>query len=170
MTDNYDTLSEIAGAVQQPPKTMVNADGTINYVDFTSDPSGITAALTRQQYQDYMSRFAPIENRLLGMMSYDNPEAVNMEVQSAIGQGGYVQSALNRNQGQQRYAFNKLGVDQTAQAKQAMDTSNNLNRSTAVVDAANRIRQKIADRNQMISVGAVPNAGRAYGLKTEGGA
>lgn len=170
MSDEYSTLTEIANSVQQPVKPLTNPDGTINYVDFTADPSGITAALTRQQYQDYMDRFAPIENRLLGMMSYDKPETVNQEVQSAIGQGGYVQSALNRNQDQQRYAFNKLGVDQTAQGKQAMDINNNLNRSTAVVDAANRIRQKIADRNQMIAVGAVPNAGRAYGLKSEGSA
>lgn len=161
----------------------------INYKSFEDDPSKVTAEITRQQWSDYQSRFVPFENQLLGMTSYNNPGIVNQEIGAAIGEGnpaqtyrtgrgaifqrpatgrGYVHKALDNAESQQKYQFQRYGMAPTAQQQTAIQSQNSLNRSKTVVDAANRIRRNISDRNMQIASGAVPNAGRSYGLRDPG--
>lgn len=139
----------------------------VDYEKFKDDPADVTGQLLRNQYTDYMNRYRGAEDSLMAMTTYQNPELVNQEIQQAIGSGGYVRKALNTAEGIQQRSAARFGAIQDADTQQAVARSNDLNRSMAVVDAANRIRQRLATRNQQIAVGTVPNAGRAYGLSSE---
>ena len=114
-----------------------------------------------KQYEDYIARYQGTENALMDMTSYNNPDLVNDEVAAST---NTVNSAMATAAANQQYAYQHLGMAQTAETQQANTARNSLNTSTAVVDAANKIRQRIADRNQQIALGSTPNAGRAYGL------
>lgn len=161
----------------------------IDYKSFEDDPAKVTAEITRKQWDDYQSRFVPFENQLMDMTSYNNPGIVNQEIRAAIGEGnpaqtyrtgrgaifqipatgrGYVHKALDNAESQQKYQFQRYGMAPTDQQQTAIQSQNSLNRSKTVVDAANRIRRNISDRNMQIASGAVPNAGRSYGLRDPG--
>lgn len=146
----------------------------INYKQFEEDPATVTAAITRKQWEDYQSRFVPFENRLMGMTSYNNPAIVQQEIRAAIGGAdserptGYVQGALDNAAGQQQRTFQRFGMAPSERQQAAIASQSSLTRSKAVTDAANRIRRNIADRNMQVASGAVPNAGRSYGLRDPG--
>ena len=144
-----------------------NASMLVNYNDFKDDPAKVTAELTRKQWEDYKARFMPTENRLMQMTSYMNPGIVNEQIQQAVGTGGYVTRALDSSAAQAQRGFARYGLTPNAAQQRAISRDTGLTRSKAVVDAANRIRQNITDRNQQIATGSIPNAGRSYGLKTE---
>lgn len=158
---------EFAALQQSVAGAGGDASMLVNYDDFKDDPAKVTAELTRKQWEDYKARFRPVEDRLMYMTTYNNPELVNQEIASAIGTGGYVHTALNNSASQQQRNFARYGLAPTRAQQTSLDRQNNLSRSTAVVDAANRIRQRITERNQLIATGTIPNAGRSYGLKTE---
>ena len=132
---------------------------------FSSDPSTTVGQLTRSQWADYVSRFSPIENQLMGMTTYNSPGLVSSEIAKGVEIADNASAtatgmrAMNRSQ----YGLTPRAGQQALEARQ-----DNLTRSTAVVDAANRIRQSLIDRNRAIASGTIPNAGRAYGLGTEG--
>lgn len=146
----------------------------INYKQFEKDPATVTAAITRKQWEDYQSRFVPFENQLMGMTSYSNPAIVQQEIRAAIGgtdserPTGYVQGALDNAAGQRQRTFQRYGMAPSARQQAAIGSSDTMSRSTAVVDAANRIRRNISSRNAQVASGAVPNAGRSYGLRDPG--
>lgn len=158
-------IPSITNAIQPPQTDTTNM--LVNYSQFADDPAKVTAELTRKQWADYQARFVPTENRLMNMTSYMNPSVVSNEINSAIGQGGYVNRAIDNSSAQTQRSFARYGLSPNAAQQTALDRDASLTRSKAVVDAANRIRTNIMDRNQQIATGAVPNAGRAYGLKVE---
>lgn len=133
----------------------------VDWKKFQKSPSKIMAQLLRKQYEDYIARYQGTENALMDMTSYNNPELVSEEVATATNTANNAMAAAAANQ---QYAYQHLGMAQTAETQQANTARNSLNTSTAVVDAANKVRQRIADRNQQIALGSTPNAGRAYGL------
>lgn len=167
--DLVTSMSSLALTTQHP---NANAGMLVDPGQFAGNPQDTTAALLRMQYADYMDRYRPSEDALMNMTTYDNPELVGQEIDKAIGtadKSGYVQKAMDTAEATQSYGMRKFGVQQTAETAQATGMKNNLARSTAVVDAANKIRMRQSDRNQQIATGVVPNAGRAYGLKSETG-
>ena len=157
----------------------------VDYQKFADDPAKVTGELTRKQWEDYQNRFVPIENRVMNMTSYNSPWLVTREINQAIGgkvmdlapggtgtgsatwDSGYVNRALDASRDSQERSFARYGIAPNAQQRQALDRQSALTQSTAVVDAANRIRQRISERNQSIAQGTIPNAGRSYGLKSE---
>jgi len=114
------------------------------------------ARLTKAQWADYQKRFVPIEDELINSTTYANPQVLT----KAIGQG---REATNKafdvaEQTQQR-AVGQYGITQDPAQIALRRRMEGLNRSAAVVDAANRIRQRISDRNREITSGAAPSSG-----------
>lgn len=139
----------------------------VNYNDFKDDPAKVTGQLLRSQYDDYLSRFAPIEQQMYDMTTYRNPGLVNQEIDKAIGDNGYVNVGLENAAGQQQRGFARYGLTPNAAQRTAIDRTNALTGSTARVNAANTIRRNLAARNDLIMIGATPNSGRSYSLRTE---
>ena len=109
------------------------------------------ANVARAEWKDYLARFKPIENALMNQTTWENPALFDENIsqaQSAINTGMDT-SAQSQSQLLQRY-----GIGQTADYKTANDRLNNLNRQAALVDAANRIRQSLVDRNYQIATGS----------------
>lgn len=128
--------------------------------------SDIMGKLTRAQWQDYKDRFQPIEAALMNKTIYNNPDLIPQ----GIAQGAqtvnaaYDTAAISRQRMMERYGVNQRADEQAAYNRRA-----GLERSSAIVDSANRIRQRLEDRTREIAIGSTPNAGRAYGLSSSGG-
>lgn len=150
------------------------ASGLINYTEFKDDPYKITAKLTRAQYDQYMQDFAPLEQRMYQQTTYRDPGMVDRMIGDAIRPSsgstsqttnqnkGYVLTALDSANQQTARSFARYGLSLNAAQQQALERQQGLTRSLAVTDAANQIRRRLADRNDMIMAGATPNSGRAY--------
>lgn len=132
--------------------------------NFSSDPSVTIGALTRAQWQDYQARFVPIENRLMDLTTYNNPELAAAQVSDAMSSAGAAVDTANQNRELNRAQY---GLTARAGQQQLEARQDSVTRATASMDAANKTRQALIDRNRMIAVGGIPNAGRAYGLSTE---
>lgn len=114
------------------------------------------AKLTRAQWEDYKRRFVPIEDELINSTSYANPEVLT----KAIGQGKEaVNKTFDVSSEMQNRAIGRYGISQDPAQIALRRRMEGLNRSAAIVDAANRIRQRIADRNREITTGAAPSSG-----------
>lgn len=131
---------------------------------FASDSANTMGALTRAQWADYLARFQPIEDSLMNMTTYNNPGLVAKEVTAATESANTAMGVATQNRGLNRaqYGLTATAGQQTAEARQ-----DNLTGAAATVEAANKTRQNLLDRDRLIAVGGIPNAGRAYGLSTE---
>lgn len=166
--------------------------GLVDFEKYRSDPTAAMGQLLRNEQKVYEDLYIPVENQLMGMTTYANPNLTRQELMDAIGNGsvnrndsdystetqtrwtsggpighrreisydvttpnkGYVQGAMDRAyEGQQRN-FQRFGMAPTERQQAAIDVNDSLKRSTAVVDAANRIRQKISAQNDQIMMGA----------------
>lgn len=147
------------------------ADMFVDYTKLQADPAAVTGALTRAQWDDYVSRFQPIEKNLMDMSIYNTLDGgkamIDKEINDAIGTGGYVQNAIASNKGQVARGMARYGMTATAEQQAGTEAKSGMNASLATVDAANRIRQNVLDRSNAIAVGSTPNAGRAIGLRNE---
>lgn len=128
--------------------------------------SDILSKLTRAQWQDYKERFQPIETALMNKTTYNNPDLVR---ESIIGGWNTVNKAYDTAIESRGNMLSRYGVNQRADEQAAVERSNQIQRSSALVDTANRIRMRLEDRNREIALGSTPNAGRAYGLSSSTG-
>lgn len=88
-----------------------SAYGNINPSNYLMDKkegaSNLSAAVTRAQYQDYLNRFAPVENFLVGQVDGRNTKDLGFDVARAN------QSVMNAGvnmQGQQERAMGRFGL------------------------------------------------------------
>lgn len=131
--------------------------------NFAADPSVTLSRLTRAQWDDYIKRFQPVENRLMDMTTYNDPNLVAQEVNAATDSSNTaINTAITaRDMNRARY-----GLTARNDQQQLEDRQDAITRSTATIEASNRTRQNLIDRNRMIAVGGIPSAGRTYGLGT----
>lgn len=111
------------------------------------------ADVTRATYEDWRKQYLPIALEMMNQTTYNNPDLVGKEVKSAVGN---VESAFKNAQGLQDRTASRYGISFDDRQRAASDRITGLEKSTAVVDAANRIRQKLADRNKQIAAGGIP--------------
>lgn len=108
------------------------------------------AWITRAQYKDYVNRFVPMENELIGMTSYKNPAVV----QEAVDKGALAASnAYDTAAAQQDQTYGRYGAAISADQLRTIDRSRDLGKTAAIVDAANRIRQDLIDQDRAIAFG-----------------
>jgi hypothetical protein len=124
------------------------------------DPDEGTAAsrlgaIDKAQWTDYQKRFVPIENQLMQMTTYNNPNLAGEEITKAKTDTGDYYDNIT---GSSAIQMGRYGMSLTGDQQQSSDRLNALGRSGAVVDAANNIRLKLVERNQQIASGSAnPN-------------
>jgi hypothetical protein len=109
------------------------------------------AWITRAQWADYLNRFAPREDALLNMTTYMNPALAQQEISKAKAEAGQAYDAASR-MGDQY--MSRYGAALTSGQQASQNRADSLGRSASVVDAANRITQKLIDQNREIALGA----------------
>ena len=108
------------------------------------------AKLYRQQFDDYVKRFGPKEEELIG--SYNNKAGLtNTKVAEAKQFAGL---GMDNAMQAQQITQSRYQTAMTPQEREAQQRSFSLERGLADVDVANRTRQHIADRyRNMLSGG-----------------
>lgn len=111
---------------------------------------GISATIARSQWKDYLRRYVPFEESLFQQTYYDNPKLVQGTLNTELPR---VRSAINLGQQIQSRRLRALGQYVSREAQTRLDRTWDSERALATVDAANRIRQNIADRSRDIAFG-----------------
>lgn len=119
------------------------------------------AQVTRAVYDDWKQNYLPVALEMMNQTTYNNPGLMAENVTQAVGN---VNSSFNSAQDQQDRTLSRFGISRTGQAQEVSDRMESLSKSASIVDAANRIRQNLADRNRQVALGGIPNlAGKTYG-------
>lgn len=116
--------------------------------------SDLAAAVTQSQYDNWKSTYFPAMQAALDMTTYKNPELINTEVQKGMAAAG--QASINA-AGQQSRAFGRFGMQPTPEQQTAIEQATNSNKALSEVDASNKIRMNLNDRNKTIMAGNVAN-------------
>lgn len=110
------------------------------------------AALTRQQWDDYLRNFVPLENQIIEYAT--NPQTVNDAVMMARTD---VANSFEAQQGINERRLRGLGLTLGADEQRAADRSMGLARSLADVTAANLTADRVRDRQQSLLGNPAPN-------------
>jgi hypothetical protein len=110
------------------------------------------AALTRQQWDDYLRNFIPIENELINYAT--NPQTVADAVMNARTD---VDRAFDSQQRSQARRLRGLGIDLAPDEQASVDRQTGLARSLADVSAANLTTERVRDRQQALLGNPAPN-------------
>lgn len=125
-------------------------DGTVPTFGGKYAANDTWAWITRQQWNDYEQRFAPLEEQMIGMTTYSNPSIVGQEVQKAS--GAAVDAVRNYNDmGRQYMARYGMATDDRAEAQR--NRLQGLTETASSVDAAARMRQTLMDQDRQIALG-----------------
>lgn len=117
-------------------------------------PDDILAGIYRDQWEDYVTRFFPLEDELVA--TYNNPEVHNRIIGAATQKAA---TGFDAAQGSYARSMSRYGMSPDAQVTQETDRSFNLGRTLAVVDAKNRTRQALVDRDQGMLAGGMTTGG-----------
>lgn len=112
------------------------------------------AALTRQQWDEYLRNFVPIENTLIEYAT--SPQAVSDAVMNARTD---VANAFDVQQGVQERRQRGLGITLRADEQAAAERGSNLAESLADVTAANMAQNRVQDRQRGLMGMPMPTAG-----------
>lgn len=103
------------------------------------------AAITRQQWDDYLQNYIPIENRLI---SYAMDEDAPMQQAQRAGQD--ISSAFGRQRESTQRRLAGMGLQLTPEEQAAADKSSRLSESLATVGAMNNARDATLQRQQSV--------------------
>ena len=124
------------------------------------DASGVLANLTRQQFQDYLSRFVPVENQLIQYAT--DPTQPLQQAQQAQ---GLVEAAYAAQPQLWRDTLAREGVTPTAAQSAAAQRQTRYQQGLAEVGAMNGAAQATAaTQNQILSGSAQSLPGITQGL------
>ena len=112
--------------------------------------SEMQSRVTRATWDDYVKRFQPSSDALIASTGFMNPSIYGQQVRAGMGQ---VNKAYDSALGTQETSLSRLGLSQSGEQRAYNNIQNNVGRSASVVDAANRIRQRISARDQAIAYG-----------------
>lgn len=108
------------------------------------------ADVANAEWQDYITRFEPIENALMQQTTYDNPGLAATDIGAAQTQ---FNQSMNANETSQNQMLSRYGISPSGDYTTANNRLNDLNRQAGLVDAANRITQNLMNQNQQIATG-----------------
>ena len=112
------------------------------------------AAVTQQQWSDYVNTFMPIENQLI---QYATSPTTVSDAMSTASTG--VQNAYAAQQGTQQRQNQELGVTLTPQQQAAQKRDSAISQSLADVSAQNNARDLATQNQQSILGNPVPSTG-----------
>jgi hypothetical protein len=146
--------------MQQQANDWKNYQGTLNATPGAIDPSkystaaDMAAAVTQAQYSDWKNTFLPASQAMLNQTTFNNPGLVQQGVTQAVGN---VNQAFDTAAGVQQRLATHAGIADDPTLSAVTSKVNNVQRSASVVDAANRIRQNLSDRNTSIMQSGTPH-------------
>ncbi len=113
-------------------------------------------SLIRAEWDDYLTRFAPYDQKLVGLATSDedNQQAINRARQSVTGAFDTAAGTLQRNN-------ERLGVSGLSDVTASMNRQSSSSRTLAELSAVNKTRLHAQDRDQSIMAGDA-----AAGLKS----
>lgn len=114
------------------------------------------AELTRQQWDDYLRNFVPLEN--LQIQYAMSPNTVTQAVSNARGD---VADSFATQQGITERRMRGLGLQLNPDEQRAVDRSSGIAQSLADVSAVNLTTQRVKDRQQSILGNPAPTLGGA---------
>lgn len=117
------------------------------------------AALTREQWADYVGNFVPLENQLIDYAT--NPGVVSTAMKKA---STNVNQAFDATQASTDRRLKGLGVTLSPEEKDAQTRSYGLARSLADVQAQNLTRDMTARRQQAVLGNPAPSAVTGGGI------
>lgn len=120
------------------------------------------AQISREQWQDYQTRFVPKENRLIE--SINNPTLKTEEIGRARTGVDEAFDAVGSSALMRAGRYGGMGADE----RKVLDRKMGLERATSRVAAVNNTRQDIKDRDAQIESGMV-NVGRGVKGEATGG-
>jgi len=159
------TLYRFAEGPPDPTKIIRDANGNIIYDPSKAPPSQPSqlsssssnedarqrfARVTREQWADYLSRFGPIENKLIS--AYDNPKMRNADIAAARGLATGAFDTASRGSLMEAARFGMAGE---LESDKAFQRKMNMGRVAADVDAANETRRHDIARDQYILTGGI---------------
>ena len=110
------------------------------------------AALTREQWQNYLNNFVPLENQLIEYAM--SPDTVTNAVQSARQD---VSQSFSQQRGIQQRQLRSLGVTLDQDEQKAVDRESALSKSLADVNAGNQVATRVRDRQQSLLGNPAPS-------------
>lgn len=149
---------------KEPTYPFMDSTGHIDPSYLEANPNALSqvpAAIARAQWDDYAKRFMPFEDTVMNQTYYSNPGIVDETIQQAR---PMVDAAINTGQQIQTRRLEALGQHVTPEAQLRMAEGWDSQRALARVDAANRIRQNIAERSRNIAFGGTAGASSAINL------
>lgn len=114
------------------------------------------AALVRDQWDDYKTRFQPVEDQLINDMGSGIHTRFNAEGVQRAQQG--VETAFNSAKGSAMRDYSRMGQNVTGDQRKAMETGFNLEKSASMADATNTARQWDEDRRNAVMSGGLGQA------------
>jgi hypothetical protein len=115
-----------------------------------SSPDQILAGVYRDQWADYVTRFFPLENELVD--TYNNPQVHSRIIGEATAKAS---NAFDSARGSYQRSLGRVGMAPDAQVQQETERAFGLGRTLAVVDAKNRTRQALVERDQGMLTGGM---------------
>ena len=115
---------------------------------FKGKASDQLARIYREEWQDYLNRFAPAEQKLIDMATgtQDNEQAIDRARSSAAG------AFDSANAGRQR-DFQRLGLSESQDERAFRERRSARQKKVAEVDAANKARLHTQDRDLNLMAG-----------------
>jgi len=111
------------------------------------------AKLARSEWDDYKTRFVPIENELIGQIG--DPSVYRENVGRATDS---VSDTYATGAGEFERNMSRYGVQPNAEEKAQTERQYGLSRATAMTEAANRTRASVKDREmQLMGGGLAPS-------------
>jgi hypothetical protein len=142
--------------LQQQSKLSVqqgmNPSATLIDTSKYGTASDLAAAVAQSQYDNWKSTYFPAMQAARDMTTYATPEIVDKEVTK--GMAAADQASTNA-AGQQSRTFQRFGMQPTAEQRDTIADVATNNKTLSEVDAANRVRMDLADRNKSIMAGSI---------------
>lgn len=113
--------------------------------------SALLASVTREMWEDYKRRFFPLEEQLMGMTTYQDPGLMDREVEQGKSRTSAMYDSMWHTMEQ---SSRSRGQQWEPVEYQANLSAYRLDKTAALADAANRIREKIMQRDREIATGA----------------
>lgn len=120
----------------------------------SSDPDVKLGQIYRDQWDDYLTRFVPIEDELIA--TYNNPEVHKRVIGAAMGRA---ETGFDAARGSYGRSMARYGMSPDTQVKAETERNFNLDRAGALVDAKNRTRQGLVERDAGMLAGGVTTGG-----------
>lgn len=130
----------------------------VNTLLASGNPKDVMAGIYRAQWQDYSTRFIPLEDELIA--TYDNPQVHARIMGEATAKTA---GAFDAAQGSYQRTMARGGMAQDGMVQQESERAFGLGRTLALADTQNRTRRALVEWDQGILAGGMTTGAKNFG-------